>query len=149
MKVFSHGQVRAGDNDINTAPTWMELGLVGGHESNASRTTAHPDACGYGGGACAAAHPSQDTDADAPGGGGHERRGLGVSTRESPRFQGSEGQGEPGGPGEELWHQVLWLRLERLRPQLLQHRGDLQPQLGKNNGARGGNMRAASKEKMD
>lgn len=50
---------------------------------------------------------------------------------------------------------VLWLRLERLRPRLLQHRRDLQPQLGKNSGARGDTWRegdtrrAGSKEKMD
>ena len=73
--------------------------------------------------------------------------GLGVSTTESPRFQGGEGQREPGGPGEELWHQALWLRLESLRPQLLQHRGDLQPQLGKNSGARGGNMESRQQGK--
>ena len=54
---LSHGQVQAGDSDISPAPTWVELRLAGGHESNVSRTTAQPDACGYGEGARAAATP--------------------------------------------------------------------------------------------
>lgn len=40
-----------------TQPHLGELRLVGGRESNVSRTTAQPDACGYGEGARAAATP--------------------------------------------------------------------------------------------